>query len=244
MKLKKPIIFFDLETTGVDTTKDRIVQIATIKLFPDGSQESKTYLINPEINIPKEASDVHGITDEMVKDSPTFKKYSKNLLKYFENSDIGGYNSNRFDVPLLIEEFRRCDLEFDIKRAYLDVMQIEQELNPRTLSGVYNRYMGKELEDAHDALNDVKATLEIFNCQTEKLSELKTVEEIDKFSQGDKPRVDLAGKLQIIDDEICWTFGKHKDKPITTDYQYASWVLTTSIPKETEDIIKNIIYKK
>lgn len=245
MKLEKPIIFFDLETTGVDTTVDRIVQIATIKIYPDGQREEKNYLINPTIPIPQEASDVHGITDEDVKDEPTFEKFAKSLFNYFNNSDIGGYNSNNYDVPLLVEEFKRSGLDFDVSgRNYIDVLRIETELNPRTLEAVYKRYTGKELSGAHDALADVKGTIEVFEKQLSHFDDNIGFDEVDKFSQGDKERVDLAGKLCKIDGQICWTFGKNRNLPITRDVQYAMWYLRQSVPSETAKIIKETLNKK
>lgn len=241
MNLKRPIIFFDLETTGVETSIDRIVQIATIKVFPNGDVEEKKYLINPLIPIPKQASDVHGITDEMVKDAPTFEKFSKNLNKYFEDSDIGGYNSNRFDIPLLIEEFARVGIDFDTEnRNYIDVMNIETVVNSRKLSDVYKRYMGKDLEGAHDALSDVRATYEILKEQIKIHNLADDLESIDKLSQGDRERVDLSGKLCNIDGKICWTFGKNINQPILNDLNYLSWFLKQDVPAETRKIINKL----
>ena len=239
MKFKKPIIFFDLETTGVDVCNDRIVQIATIKILPDGSRESKEYLINPTIPIPKEASDVHGITDDKVKDSPTFAKYAKNLLSYFEDSDIGGYNTNQFDIPLLVEEFKRCNLEFDLSnKSFIDVLKIERELNKMNLGEVYKRYTGKELENSHDALADVEATVVILENQIKKHKLSTSTFELDKFSQGENERVDLAGKLCNIDVEICWTFGKNFGKPIKNDMGFVNWFLKQTVPHETRKLIE------
>lgn len=241
MKLQRPIIFFDLETTGVDVIIDKVIQIATLKIFPNGDIEEKDYLINPTIPIPKEASEVHGIYDEDVKDKPTFEKYAKNLFKYFEGCDIGGYNSNQFDIPLLIEEFNRCKLELDLTDInFLDVMKIESELNPRTLEAVYKRYTGNDLTDAHDALADVRGTYEVFKKQVEQLN-LTSLKEVDKFSQGENERVDVAGKLCNIEGEICWTFGKNKSRPVKNDISYAMWYLRQSVPSETAKIIKTLI---
>lgn len=245
MKFLKPIVFFDLETTGVDTMKDRIVQIATVKLFPDGTRENKEYLINPTIPIPEGASEVHGITDEMVKDKPVFDHYAKNLNKYLEGCDLGGYNSNQFDVPLLIEEFRRSGIEFDTdNRSYVDVMQIERKLNPNTLEAVYKRYMGKEIENAHDASADTFATVDVVLKQIENIDVEEgadLAEALDTFAQGDEKRVDIAGKLCEIDGEICWTFGKHKGEPVKNTSSYAAWFLRQSVPKQTADIIRNTL---
>ncbi len=245
IKLKKPIIFFDLETTGVDILQDRIVQIGVVKMFPNSEKEVKNYLVNPNMSIPTEASEIHGIYDKDVKNKPDFSKYAKNLNKYFEGCDIGGYNSNRFDIPLLIEEFKRSGIDFKVKdRNYIDVLKLEVLLNPRTLSAVYERYMGKELEEAHDASIDVEATIDIFGKQIEHRDLPETISEIDIFSQDGKERVDIAGKLSKIENEICWTFGKWKDKPIRNELGYVSWYLKQDVPSETRKIIQEICYGK
>lgn len=244
MKFNKTIAFIDLETTGVDILKDKIVQIAVIRITPDGTREEKEMLINPLISIPEGASEVHGITDEMVKDSPSFNKIAVNLNKFIEGCDIGGYNSNSFDVPLLIEEFKRCGIDFSLEnRNFVDVFNIEKQLNRRNLSSVYKRYTGKELDGAHDALVDVRATIEILEKQVS-INELEIdSEKLDLLSQGDVKRVDLSGKLCEIDGEVCWTFGKNYGKPIRNDISYVNWFLTQQVPSETESIIRNILNK-
>lgn len=240
---EKPIAFFDLETTGVDVVNDKIVQIAVVKISPDGDIEKKKMLINPGRPIPKEASDVHGILDEHVKDKPYFKQISKSLYLYLEGCDIGGYNSNQFDVPMLIEEFRRVGLHFDItERNFIDVMRIERVLHPGTLEAVYERYTGKTLDGAHDALADVVATYEVFLHQLNKVKALGLlesfdIESIDIYSQGESKRVDLAGKLCEIDNKICWTFGKGKGNPVRETPSFAAWFLKQSIPYQTAQII-------
>jgi len=239
MKFKKPIIFFDLETTGVSVTNDRIVQIATVKIDEHGNKETKEYLINPTVHIPKEASDIHGITDDMVKDKPTFDAYAKNLYNYFEGCDIGGYNSNSFDIPLLMAEFKRVGIVFDINtKSLVDVMLIERKANSLKLTEVYKRYTGKDFDNAHDATADVEATIVVLQNQIEKYKLVSDSEVLDIFTQGDSKRVDISGKLHIIDSNICWGFGKHKDKPINTDIGYARWFLGTDVPVDTELIIK------
>lgn len=247
LNLIKPIVFFDLETTGVSISTDRIVQMACIKILPDGSRETKSTLVKPvdregnQIPIPEGATEVHGITDEMVKDAPTFKQLSKSIFVFFDNCDLGGYNSNSFDTPLLAQEFDRVGMDFDLSnRSYMDGMKIEMVVNPRTLEAVYNRYTGKTLEGAHDALVDVEGTIDVVIAQIEQHNLTGTVEEIDIFSQGDRKRVDLAGKLQEIDGEICWAFGKHKDLPVSIDHGYKRWFLGTDVPIETRKIIENL----
>lgn len=245
LKLNKPICFFDLETTGVDTMKDRIVEIAVIKLFPNGDKETKKYLINPEMPIPKEASDVHGITDGMVKDCPPFSKYAKNLNEYIGDSDLGGYNSNSFDIPLLVEEFLRCGIVFDLKRRnYVDVLNIEKQVSSRKLGDVYQRYTGKVLDGAHDALIDIDATIEILENQIEKHGLDFSIEALDEFSQGENKRIDMAGKLIYVEDKICWAFGKNFKKPILDDMGYVFWFLKQEVPNETRIIINKILENK
>lgn len=242
MKFKKPIIFFDLETTGVDIMVDRIVQIATIKVDPNGDREEKCYLINPEMPIPQEASDVHGITDEMVKDKPTFEKYAKNLSEYFKGCDIGGYNSNSYDLPLLMEEFQRTGYNLDLEGvSFVDVLKLEIQLNPRDLSSVYERYTGKPLEDAHDALADVRATIDVLEAQTKGMDDKVDATALDELSQGENKRVDLSGKLCEINGEICWTFGKNRHLPVVSDLNYVRWFLKQSVPTDTRRIINKLL---
>jgi DNA polymerase-3 subunit epsilon len=245
MRFKKPIAFLDFESTGVDVVIDRIVQIALIKILPTGLIEEYTTLVNPEMEIPEQASEVHGITNEMVKDAPTFKDICKEVEEFLDGCDIGGYNSNSFDIPMMCQEFYRCDIIFPLEgKSFIDVLNIEKELNPRTLGAVYFRYTGKELEGAHDALNDVRATIEIFKHQMEKGNLPKNVEKIDAFSQGKNKRVDLAGKLVDIDGDVCWGFGKHKGKHVTSDVSYINWFFKQSVPIETRKIIEKELLKK
>lgn len=233
MKLTKPIIFFDLETTGVDIAKDRICQIACIKIDLDGNQTEKELLINPNMPIPKEATEVHGITDEMVADKPTFANISKSLFEFFEGCDIAGYNSNVFDVPLLAEEFSRSRIEFpNWELNFVDVLQYERVLKPNKLADVYKRYTGKDLEGAHNALNDVRATLEILLHQTEGNKDIFPAD-IDQLCQGDRRRFDVAGKCYINkDNEVCWSFGKLMHRPVLNDIGYLDWVLNNDFPFE------------
>ena len=244
LNLDKPVIFFDLETTGTDINTDRVVQIAAIKIYPDGAREEKNLMVNPTIPIPKEASDVHGITNDMVADLPIFDKYAVGIQSFFTDCHIGGYNSNRFDMPMLLQELRRSGLSLDLDGiALIDVMQIETKLNPRTLSAVYQRYTGKVLEDAHDALADVRATVEILENQlfSEELTNIVDCTDLDKFSQGDNVRVDVSGKLCMVDGQVCWNFGKNKNRPILEDKGYLKWYLKQSVPVDTMDIINNLL---
>jgi DNA polymerase-3 subunit epsilon len=241
MKISKPIIFFDLETTGVDVVNSRIVQIACIKIDLDGNKEEKCMLIKPLIPIPKEASDVHGITDEKVENAPYFAHIAKALFEYFKDCDIAGYNSDNFDVPLLIQEFERCNIEFPTWELNLvDVLKYERLLNPNNLGAVYERYTGNKLEGAHDALNDVRATLEILLHQI-KSNQEKTPEQIDLECQGNKKRYDFGNKTYLNKDGVvCWSFGKNLNKPVVEDMGYLQWVLKSDFPNELKNKIKTL----
>jgi len=244
MNITRPIVFFDLETTGTDVSTDRIVSIATIKIDMDGKSQEKKMLINPEMDIPKEATEVHGITNEMVADAPTFKQVSKSLFSHFENCDIGGYNSDYYDVPLLVKEFSRCGILFPTwEISLVDVLKFERMLNSNKLGEVYLRYTGKELEGAHDALNDVKATFEILRCQLQKhKKEDRTPQEIDLMCQGERKRFDLSGKTYLnAKGEVCWSIGKNANKPVTQDMNYLNWVLKSDFPEDTKTKLKSLL---
>ncbi len=172
LQLNRPIAFIDLETTGVNLSTDRIVEIAIIKILPDGSRQVKRKLINPEMPIPKPSTDIHGITDEMVKDAPTFKQAGNEIKQFLENCDLGGYNSNRFDIPMLMEEFLRAGMEVDLStRRMVDVQHIFYTMEPRTLTAAYKFYCEKELVDAHSAEADVNATIDVLMSQIQALSQ-------------------------------------------------------------------------
>jgi DNA polymerase-3 subunit epsilon len=252
MKLLKPLIFFDLETTGTNISTDKIVQIAIVKTNVDGSTEQKTRLVNPGIPIPKEATDVHGITDEMVKDAPTFAQIAKGLKATFEGCDIAGYNSDTFDVPLLIQEFAQINIEFpDWEVFFIDVLTIERKVNSHKLGETFKRYTGESLEGAHDALADTQATKTVFQHQFTKLYEIFAEHEdfdggftpkmVDEFCQGDQKRFDYAGKTYIKDEIVFWSFGKCKDQPVLDDRGYLNWVLNQDFPIETKNKLKNLI---
>jgi DNA polymerase-3 subunit epsilon len=225
MILKRPLIFFDLESTGLDVSTERIVEIACIKIDLDGNRTEKCTLINPTIPIPKEASDVHGITDEKVANAPKFIELSKSLYNFFKDCDIAGFNSDNYDIPLLVEEFSRCNIIFgDWELNTVDVYRIEKLLRPTKLSDVYKRYTGNDLKDAHSALADVNATLEILFHQYEGKDEV-TPEEMENFYRL-KKRYDLSNKM-FTDEQgvVYWNFGKYANKPIETDMKYVDWVL-------------------
>lgn len=241
MKLERPICFFDLESTGVDTEVAKIIQIAGIKIFPDGRREEKNILINPEMEIPIECVEVHGITDEMVKDKPTFRQYAQGIRDWFYGSDIGGFNSDSYDVNLLIAEMNRAGITFaDWDLNLLDVMKLYRKLYPNTLSEIYKRLFGEELDGAHNALNDVIATEKILYEILPK--ELTTVKEIDGFLQEDRVRVDYAGKLYKDSEGVVrYNFGKDKDKSVKDNKGFGEWMLKQSFPSETKTKLKQIL---
>lgn len=246
LNLTKPIAFFDLETTGVNVASDRIVELSVLKIFPDGSKESKTKRINPTIPIPKEASAIHGIYDEHVKDAPTFRAISKNLAQFLEHCDLAGYNSNKFDIPLLVEEFLRVDIDFDIKgRKLIDVQNIFHQMEQRTLSAAYKFYCSKNLENAHSAEADIVATYEILEAQLERYSELKNdMSFLHEFSSRSK-NVDLAGRIVLnAKGEEVFAFGKHKDRLVTEVFKaepsYYNWMMDGDFPLYTKKVITAI----
>lgn len=245
--LEKPIIYFDTETTGIDTETARIVELACIKYNPDGTKEEKTVRFNPIIPISKEATDVHGITDEMVKDCPTFKQCSKGIWNWFSCCDLAGFNTDTFDIPLLNAEFERAGLEgINWNPNLLDVLKLYRLLYPNNLSSVYKRLTGKELEGAHGALADIAATKEVLDLLLPKLKEtteqpVETIADIDAFVQGDKKRFDLAGKMYIDSDGVVkWNFSKNKDKAVLSDLGFVGWFLQQGFPQESKNKIKKL----
>ena len=247
MKLEKSIIYFDIESTGVETESARIVELACIKYNPDGTLEEKTIKVNPTIPIPLEASEVHGITDDMVKDLPTFKQYAQAIRDWFKDCDLAGFNSNNYDVPLLSAEFERAGLEgIDWNPTLFDVLTLYRKLFPNTLSDVYKRLTGKELEGAHGALADITATKEIGDIifpmlveQSETL--IETPKDVDEYLQGDKKRFDLAGKMYIdVDGVVKWNFSKNKDKAVLADAGFLNWFNQQGFPQESKNKIKEL----
>lgn len=249
LNLKRPLIFFDLETTGTNVTQDRIVEISYIKVYPDGTEEKKSRRINPGIPIPPASTAVHHITDEDVKDEPTFRQIAKSLFAIFEGSDIAGYNSNKFDVPLLMEEFGRCGINFDVNgRHFIDVQNIFHKMEQRTLVAAYRFYCGKELEGAHSALADTQATYEVLKEQLSKYSELENdVEALAKFSSIGR-NLDLAARIILNDkDQPIFNFGKHKGKTVMEvlkrEPSFFDWVMQGDFPKNTKDVLCQLKYK-
>jgi DNA polymerase-3 subunit epsilon len=259
MKLEKPIIFFDLETTGVETESARIVEIAAIKFNIDGTKEEKIIRVDPTVPIPKEASDVHGITDEVVKDLPKFLQYAKAMRKWFENCDLAGFNSDNYDVPLLSAEFERAGVEgINWNPSLLDIFKLYKLLFPNTLSDVYKRLTGKDLEGAHGASADILATKEIgdilFPMIIEKINYeyqekptqpiIETPKDVDDYLQGDKKRYDLAGKMYTDSDGVVrWSFSKNKDKPVLSDLGFVNWFMQQGFPQESKNKVKELQQK-
>lgn len=245
IQLKKPLAFIDLETTGVNPGIDRIVEIAIVKILTDGTKSVKRKLINPEIPIPKGASDVHGITDEMIKDAPTFKQVAHELKQMLDGCDFAGYNSNRFDIPLLMEEFLRAQVDFDMKnRKLLDVQSIYHKMEPRTLGAAYKFYCGKTLEDAHSAEADATATYEILEAQIERYAELgNNVESILKVI-GEDQVVDFARRFVLENGVEVFNFGKHKGRPVAdvlkAEPQYYDWMMKGDFPQHTKQKLTEI----
>ena len=246
LQLKRPIIFFDLETTGVDTSNDRIVEISMIKVGVDGSKQIKTRRINPEMPIPPEATAVHGITDEDVKDEPTFKQIAKSLAQFIEGCDFGGFNSNRFDLPVLVEEFMRAEVDVDFKRRnYVDVQNIFHKKEQRTLVAAYKFYCDKDLENAHSAEADTMATYEVLEAQIERYGDIgNTVEELAAFSTHGQT-VDFAGRIALDDKGVeVFTFGKYKGRSVAEIFEkepsYYAWLQNGDFPRYTKKIFTEI----
>jgi hypothetical protein len=250
LKLSKPICFFDLETTGIDITKDRIVEISILKVYPNGNKESKTWLVNPTISIPKAASDVHGITDERVAGEPTFKELAKQIHNMIKDSDLAGYNSDRFDIPLLAEEMLRAEVDFDLgNRVSVDVQTIFHKMEQRTLSAAYKFYCGKDLIDAHTASADTNATYEILKAQLDRYDSLENnIKKLSEFTYR-KQIADFAGFIGYNDKgEEIFTFGKHKGKRVEDIFDeepgYFGWILGADFPLYTKKILTAIKLRK
>ena len=246
LNLKKPIVFFDLETTGIDLSRDRIVEISLVKILPNGDQELKTRRINPEMPIPPEATAIHGITDEDVKDAPRFKEIAKSLAQYIEGCDLGGYNSNKFDIPMLVEEFLRADVDVDLKkRKFIDVQNIFHKMEQRTLIAAYKFYCGKDLENAHSAEADIMATYEVLQAQLDRYPELQNdVDFLAAFSERGKS-ADYAGRIVFNDkQQEVFAFGKHKGRSVEEVFReepsYYSWMMNGDFPRYTKKVITEI----
>ena len=247
LNLKNPIVFFDLETTGININTDRIVEICYLKVYPNGNEESKTLRINPEMHIPEQSSAVHGIYDEDVADCPTFKEVAKLIARDIEGCDIAGFNSNRFDVPLLAEEFLRAGVDIDMsRRKFIDVQVIYHKLEQRTLSAAYKFYCDKNLEDAHTAEADTRATYEVLKAQLDRYPEalqndMAFLSEYSSFTRN----VDFAGRMVYDEQGVpTFNFGKYKGKSVEEvlrrDPGYYSWMLQGDFTLNTKQMLTRI----
>ncbi|MBC8054666.1 MAG: ribonuclease H-like domain-containing protein [Sphingobacteriaceae bacterium] len=259
LNLTRPLAFFDLEATGLNLGSDRIVEIAILKVLPDGSQEIKCMRINPEMPIPYETSMIHNIFDKDVVDSPKFKEVAQELADFFGESDLAGYNSNKFDIPLLMEEFLRANIDFDIEtRRFVDVQNIFHQMEQRTLKAAYKFYCGKDIENAHSAEADIRATYEVLLAQLDKYQDEEwedrkgnkskpvqnDVDALHKFTNLSRP-VDFAGRLVFNDDGIeVFNFGKHKGKCVeevfTAEPSYYAWMQQGDFPLYTKRCLEKI----
>jgi len=246
LKLRRPIAFIDIETTGINVSSDRIVEISVLKISPGGKEEWMSTRVNPEMPIPPKSTAIHGITDKDVENAPTFKEIAKNLAVFLEGSDLAGYNAIKFDIPVIAEEFLRVNIDFNfLKRKYVDVQVIFHKKEQRTLSAAYLFYCSKALENAHSSKADTQATFEVLKAQLDRYQDLENdVEKLAVFSSFNS-NVDFAGR--IIYDESgteIFNFGKHKGKPVLTVFKeepsYYSWMMNGDFPLYTKKILTEI----
>lgn len=250
LKLTRPICFFDLETTGINVAKDRVVEISILKVYPNGNKESKTWLVNPEMHISDEVIAVHGITNEKVANEPTFKELSKEIYTMIKDCDLGGYNLDRFDIPLLAEEMLRADVNFDMKNTVsVDVQTIFHKMEKRTLEAAYKFYCNEDLTNAHSAAADTNATFEVLKSQLDRYPELEN--DIKKLSEFTTRRkfVDFAGFISLDKDgEPAFSFGKHKgkkvDRVLEEEPGYFGWILNADFPLYTKKVLTQIKLSK
>ena len=259
LNLTKPIVFLDLETTGINITNDRIVEISMLKIMPDGKQEVHTHRINPTVPIPPETTAIHGINDEDVKDAPTFAEMASNFAQFIGNADLAGYNAIKFDFPLLVEEFLRVDIDFDLRsRRLVDVQNIFHKMESRTLSAAYRFYCNESLENAHSAEADTVATYEILKAQLDRYAEteytekggkkvypiennIRTLSEFSYYNQS----ADLVGQIIFNKDNAeMFNFGKHKGKTVEEVFRiepaYYDWMMKADFPLSTKKLITAI----
>ena len=247
LNLKNPLVFFDLETTGLNITRDRIVEISFLKVFPNGKEEIKTRRINPGIPIPEQSTAIHGITDEDVKDCPTFKQIAKSLADQLEGCDLAGFNSSRFDVPMLAEEFLRAGVDFDMsKRKFVDVQIIFHKKEQRTLEAAYAFYCDKQLDNAHSAESDTIATYEVLKSELDRYPDLTNdIEALSRDCSSFNSNVDFAGRM-IYDEKgvELFNFGKHKGKPVVevlkNEPSYYAWIMDGDFPLNTKQALTKI----
>lgn len=246
LQLTQPLAFIDLETTGTNLSLDRVVEIAIVRISPGGERQVKRKLVNPEMPIPDASTQVHGITDEMVKSAPNFKQIANEIKQFLEHCDLGGYNSNRFDIPLLMEEFLRAGMTFDMTgRRMVDVQRVFHLMEQRTLSAAYKFYCNKTLEDAHSAEVDASATWEILEAQLERYPQLGTTLDSILSVTGEEQIVDFARRFIMENGVELFNFGKHKGKPVTevlrTEPQYYDWMMKGDFPMHTKQKLTEIL---
>jgi len=247
LNLNKPIVFFDLETTGVDIASDRIVEICLLKIYPNGNEETKTMRINPQMHIPEEASKINGIYDADVADCPTFDNVAADVWAFIIGCDLGGFNSNNFDIPMLAEEMLRAGVDADLSACRsVDVSNIYRKLERRTLIAAYKFYCHKDLENAHSALADTRATYEVLCAQLDHYPDTlqNDVTFLADYSQMNR-NVDFAGRIVLNDDGVeCFNFGKHKGKPVVEvlakEPSYYSWMMNGSFTRNTKQVLTTI----
>ena len=246
LNLNKSICFFDLETTGISITKDRIVEISILKVNPDSSEDKKTWLVNPEMDIPPQVVAVHGITNEKVANAPTFKSLAKEIHSWIKDSDLGGFNSNRFDIPLLAEEMLRAGVDFDMKnRQSIDVQTIFHKMEQRTLSAAFKFYCDRSLDDAHSAEADTMATYEVLKAQLDRYENLENDTTFLADFSSHKKIADFAGFIAYDKDgDECFSFGKHNGKKVTEildkEPGYFGWLLSADFPLYTKKVLTAI----
>jgi DNA polymerase-3 subunit epsilon len=247
LSLIRPIAFLDLETTGVNLSTDRIVEIAVVKIMPDHTRQVKRKLLNPEMQIPVASSDIHGITNEMVKDAPTFKQAGNEIKQFLQDCDLGGYNSNRFDIPILMEEFLRAGMDVDLSnRRMIDVQHIFYSMEPRTLSAAYKFYCQKELIKAHSAEVDINATIEVFMSQLERYNQLGNNVDSILSVIGEEKIVDYARRFSFDDKGVeVFNFGKYKGKSVSdvlkSEPHYYDWMMRGDFPLHTKQKLTEIM---
>jgi len=250
LELTRPICFFDLETTGTNVAKDRIVEIAILKVFPNGNKESKTWLVNPEMHISDEVIAVHGISNQKIANEPTFKELSQDIYKMIKDADLGGFNSDRFDIPLLAEELLRADIDFDMKNTVsVDVQTIFHKMEKRTLGAAYKFYCDKDLTDAHSAAADTNATYEVLLSQLDRYPDLENnIKKLSEFSRR-KESVDFAGFIAMNKEgEEIFSFGKHRGKKVHDVLEkepgYFGWIMNADFPRYTKKVLTQIKLSK
>lgn len=244
--LNRPLVVFDLETTGINTSKDRIVELYMIKILPDGSRTELFQRFNPGIPIPPEITAIHGISNEDVASEPNFESKATELNAFLNNCDFAGFNSNKFDFPMLVEEFYRANIDFEVsKRKFIDAQKIFHFMEPRNLSAAFKFYCNKDLDNAHSAKADTEATWEIIQAQLNKYQQLQpNVDFLHEFS-GQNNMVDLAGRMILNDKkEVVFNFGKHKGKKVTdvfkTDFGYYDWMMNGDFPLQTKKVLTQL----